>query len=359
VLLIDLHKSGFFSNDDAFHFISNGNFTGQWNITDESQWVQLISDNRFGLLVKQILHQRDDSFWVSENNVIDQLDQQFIPKSFSDFVTQQQRGSYALWIHPKDQYNEHYFTQMSQWLRQQKNILTIAYTLQETGISFTGGFLIDRLLKLLNTTGKALSSNKKKEEHLKLLRKSHNGKIVVLINRIETALFSSQHVTKLFSFLQELDIMIVAVGQHFEHFNTFFTVSETILHTTSVPDTANRVSILHNYLRFKGPHADKKEDEQDVKVLKEIMDKLCEGLQLGQKIYARRFADEHQYDMEYVHEIFAVLYPWVITTREKFEEDTIDELYGFPSIITETTPIYLALGRRDLKLEYQHKVISL
>jgi hypothetical protein len=104
---------------------------------------------------------------------------------------------------------------------------------------------------------------------------------------------------------------------------------------------------------------DKKEDEQDVQVLKEIMDKLCEGLQLGQKIYARRFADEHQYDMEYVHEIFAVLYPWVISTREKFEEDTVDELYGFPSIITETTPIYLALGRRDIKLEYQHKVISL
>jgi len=34
-------------------------------------------------------------------------------------------------------------------------------------------------------------------------------------------------------------------------------------------------------------------------------------------------------------------------------------LYGFPSTITEVTPIYLALGRRDLKLEYQHKVISL
>jgi len=359
VLLIELHESGFFKNDDGFHFISNGNFTGQWNITDESHWVQLISDNKFGLLIKQILHQRDDSFWVTDNNVIDQLDQQFIPKSFSDFITQQQRGSYALWIHPKDQLHEQYFAKISQWLHQQNDVLTIAYTLQENGISFTGGFLIDRLLKLLNTTGKALSTNKKKEEHLKSLRKSYNGKIVVLINRIETALFSSQHVTKLFSLLQELDILVVAVGQHFEHFNTFFTASETIPHTATIPVTENRVSILHNYLRFKGPHADKKEDEQDVQVLKEIMDKLCEGLQLGQKIYARRFADEHQYDMEYVHEIFAVLYPWVISTREKFEEDTVDELYGFPSIITETTPIYLALGRRDLKLEYQHKVISL
>ena len=89
------------------------------------------------------------------------------------------------------------------------------------------------------------------------------------------------------------------------------------------------------------------------------MDRICDALQQGQKIYARRFADEYQYDIEYVYEIFAVLYPWVHNEREKFEEDTIDDLYGFPSLITETTPIYLALGRRDIKLEYQHKVISI
>jgi len=358
-LLIDLHTSGFFKNDIDFHFISNGSFTGNWNITDESQWAKLMIENRFGLLVQQILIQREESFWSTAVNKVDQLDKHFILSSFSEFISHQQRGSYALWIHPKDNQHDDYVAQMSHWLHQQKDILTIAYTLQETGITFTAGFLVDRLLQLLNTTGKVLSSNKKKDEHLKLLRKAQAGKIVVLINNIETALFSSQHVTKLFSLLQEIDIMVVAVGQHLEHFNTFFNITETIPHPSSVPDPAMRVTILHNYLRFKGPHADKKEDEQDVQVLKEIMDKLCEGLQLGQKIYARRFADEHQYDMEYVHEIFAVLYPWVISTREKFEEDTVDELYGFPSIITETTPIYLALGRRDLKLEYQHKVISL
>ena len=41
------------------------------------------------------------------------------------------------------------------------------------------------------------------------------------------------------------------------------------------------------------------------------------------------------------------------------EEDILDELYGFPSTMTEVTPIYLALGRRDLKLEYQHKTLRL
>ena len=81
---------------------------------------------------------------------------------------------------------------------------------------------------------------------------------------------------------------------------------------------------------------------------------------MGKKpVYARRFADEYNYPMEYVHEIFALLHPWVNSCRAAFQEDKVDELYGFPTEMTEVTPIYLALGRRDVKLEYQHKVLSL
>jgi len=358
-LLINLHTSGLFNNTAAYHFIANGHFSGQWNITDTSQWNQLMSELPFGLLVKQILHQRGEAFWSTAQNTDHHPHQQFIPASFVDFVTNKQRGAYALWIHPNDQQQDDYFSNMVSWLLQQPDILTIAYTIQETGISFSSGFVLDRLLHLLNKTNNPLSGGKKKEEHFKTLRLTHHGKIVVVINSIETALFSAQHVSKLFSLLQEHNILVVAVGHHLEHFNTFFSTTETIAHPPVVPDPKVRINILHNYLRFKGPHADRKEDAVDVQTLREIMDKICDGLQSGQKIYARRFADEHQFSIEYVHEIFAVLYPWVLNTREKFEEDTVDELYGFPSTITETTPIYLALGRRDLKLEYQHKVISL
>lgn len=358
-ILIDLHESEFFNHDVSFHFIENGHFSGQWNITDASQWNQLMSELPFGLLVKQILHQREEIFWSARLNTNHQLNQQFVPASFLDFISNKYKGAYALWIQPNDQHRDDYFTNMVNWLNQQSGILTITYALQETGISFTSGFLLDRILQLLNKTGKPLSGGKKKEEHLKSLRSSHTGKIVVVINNIETALFSAQHVSKLFPLLQEHNILVVAVGHHLEHFNTFFNSTDTIAHHPAVPDQETRIKILHNYLRFKGPHADRKEDAADVQILREIMDKICDGLQSGQKIYARRFADEHQYEIEYVHEIFAVLYPWVLNTREKFEEDTVDELYGFPSTITETTPLYLALGRRDLKLEYQHKVISL
>ena len=159
--------------------------------------------------------------------------------------------------------------------------------------------------------------------------------------------------------LFENNILLVGVGHHYEHFNSYFNQTITISYPTAVPDAKQRAAILHNYLRFKGPHSDKKEDMEDVKALRTILDKLCDSLEQGGEVYARRFADENKYDMEYVHEIFALLHPWVKNSRKPFEEDTIDELYGFPTNITETTPIYLALGRRDVKLEYQHKVITI
>ena len=104
---------------------------------------------------------------------------------------------------------------------------------------------------------------------------------------------------------------------------------------------------------------DKVEEIEDVQLLDLILKKVISELTDGKKVFARRFADEHNFDMELIHEIFALLHPWVKSDRENFEKDTVDELYGFPSIMTEVTPIYLALGRRDLKLEYQHKVLSL
>lgn len=63
--------------------------------------------------------------------------------------------------------------------------------------------------------------------------------------------------------------------------------------------------------------------------------------------------------MEYLHEIFALVHPWINIDRKLFEEDILDELHGFLSTITEVTPIYLALGRHDLKLECQHHILKI
>jgi hypothetical protein len=63
--------------------------------------------------------------------------------------------------------------------------------------------------------------------------------------------------------------------------------------------------------------------------------------------------------MEYVHEAFAFLHPYLKFGKMPFEKDVLDELYRFPKEITEASRIYFSIGRRDAKLEYQHQTLSL
>jgi hypothetical protein len=219
---------------------------------------------------------------------------------------------------------------------------------------------MQRLLQVLNTKNKALSKGKKAEDHIKALRSQQNDKkVVVLIQNFHTALFSPLHVSKWTNFLFENNIMLIAVGHHYEHFNAFFNAQWLGEVKSALPINDVAKAALQNYLRFKGPSKEKLDERADVVLLEEILEKLMAALVKGNPVYARRFADESNYPMEYVHEIFALLHPWLKSRREAFEEDRVDELYGFPSEMTEVTPIYLALGRRDVKLEYQHKVITI
>ena len=101
-------------------------------------------------------------------------------------------------------------------------------------------------------------------------------------------------------------------------------------------------------------------DELDAyKQLQEIGTKIIETIKTHKQVVARRFADEHEYPIEYVHELFGVLHPFFHASRISFEMDELDELYGFPKELTESSSIFFALGRRDSRLEYQHKVLSI
>jgi len=42
-----------------------------------------------------------------------------------------------------------------------------------------------------------------------------------------------------------------------------------------------------------------------------------------------------------------------------FELDELDPLYNFPKDINESSRVFFAIGRRDAKLEYQHKALQL
>jgi hypothetical protein len=358
-LLIELHQADFFSTSANCHFLNRKGFTGKWKINNLEEWNAYKAETPFGKLSQRIILEQSEFFWKNEEEAFDYENKIFVPEEIKDFVNNNIRGAFACWIHPKDNTSSNRYAAIGNFLKAQKEILFIGYTLHENGISFTGTFLINRLFSLLNTNDKPISINKKAEELISRSRKNRKQKIVILINNIHLALFSSQHVSQLNNFLYENNIVLIALGHHYEHFDSFFNQSVSISHPTSLPNIDEQKINFHNYLRFKGPSIDKLGEMEDFQLLDHILKKIVSELNDGKKVYARRFADEHNYDIEYVHEILALLHPWVKSDKENFEEDTVDELYGFPSIMTEVTPIYLALGRRDLKLEYQHKVLSL
>ena len=358
-LLVELHQADFFSTLADCHFVNQNGFTGKWNITDPEEWNAYKADTPFGKLSQRIILEQSEIFWKKEEEAFDYENKLLVPEEIKDFVNNNIHGAFACWIHPKDNSASNRYAAIGNFIKAQKEILFIGYNLHEKGISYTGTFLINRLLGLLKIKDKPISKNKKAEELITGLRKNNKQKVVILINNIHFALFSSQHVSKLNNFLYENNIILIAVGHHYEHFDSFFNQSVLLSHPKTLPSIDEQKTILHNYLRFKGPSMDKLDEMYDVQLLDLILKKVVSELTDGKKVYARRFADEHNFDIEFVHEIFALLNPWVKSYRENFEKDTVDELYGFPSIMTEVTPIYLALGRRDLKLEYQHKVLSL
>jgi hypothetical protein len=361
-LLIDLHSMNFFNVDAHLHFYSGSLFAGRWNITEDTEWTNYFSFGNFGLLATRIVSEQSGSFWEHEqvliNNIGSVLPDQNKSK-INNFIAEKNRGAFAVWVHPADNTADQIYAGLANQLKAIPNTLLVSYGLHEQGISFTGGFLLRRLLNVLDPDGKLKSKNKKPEDLLAAARKLTSQKVIVLINRIHIALFSPQHVTLLNNLLYENDILLLVVGNHYEHFDGFFNDSTTIEHEIIAPNAEQTLVSLRNYLRFKGPSYEKADEIADVKQLETIILRLLQELSENKKIYARRFADDNEYHSEYVHEAFALLYPWVRSSRETFEPDVLDETYGFPSTMTEVTPIYLALGRRDLKLEYQHKVISL
>ncbi len=360
-LLRDLADSDFFNLKADCHFYSEGGFTGNWNITNNAEWDKLMSDTTFGRLCERIVSEQHEGFWTEVEKVFAKGSENLVPDVLKEFMKEKHQGAFALWVHPSDPTDaDDLFAAAGSWLKSLPDTVFVGYALHDSGISYTGNFLMQRLRQVLNTQNKALSKGKKAEDHIKVLRSEQNDKkVVVLIQNFHTALFSPLHVSKWTNFLFENNIMLIAVGHHYEHFNAFFNAHWLGEVKSVLPNNDVAKAALQNYLRFKGPSKEKLDEKADVLMLEEILEKLMAELMNGYSVYARRFADDSNYPMEYVHEIFALLHPWVKSRREAFEEDRVDELYGFPSEMTEVTPIYLALGRRDVKLEYQHKVLSL
>jgi hypothetical protein len=115
---------------------------------------------------------------------------------------------------------------------------------------------------------------------------------------------------------------------------------------------------LNNCLRFKGLGKEQEDQASDYALLKKIGFGIYEKLEKNEKVIARHYAVDHSHPIEFVHEAFGVLIPFYDAESLPFKRDEVDELYGFPTTIEESSRIFDTLGRRDVKLEFQHRILS-
>lgn len=183
-------------------------------------------------------------------------------------------------------------------------------------------------------------------------------KPVIILNAIHISLFNDKHLLNLANVFFDNDILLIGIGVHHPFLNKYFNKTIDCKAESFIPLQKQWKVTLENYLRFK-TNKNSSSDNSDNELLEKIIKKMLATLKKGTSIVAREFADSNNLPMEFVHECFAILHPYFNLSNKSFELDEIDELYEFPIEIKESSRIFLTLGRRDIKLEYQHKILSL
>ena len=358
-----LNKANVFSlfKDDSFHFISKQDkltaYSGRWGILDE-EWPLMQNAHAFGQLSLTIRHQLSDDFskeqdaWLAKN-----LTKQKVNSQVAKFTADKTQGAFAYWHRPYENVNEQIANLYAQ-LKKSDTHVPQFLALDSEGITFTSNFLLGKIISSLATETGITKYSSHNFKAVKELRKKCNKQPVIIIKDIHRSLFQSDHLLHLADFLYENRILLIAFGVHYTWMDQFFNDSKPIKSKTYLPKEKEWVPLLDNYLRYKGPNKEFINEVEQYTLLKKIITHLLKDISKTE-VVARRFADEHEYPMEYVHEAFAFLHPFLKAGRMLFEEDVLDDLFGFPKEITEASRIYFSIGRRDAKLEYQHQTLAL
>lgn len=341
-----------------FHFIDDNGFNGQWNITRAESWDLFNNEFPFGKLAKRIAHEYAPSFRIVEELFANELTNK--TKTYGNEVDKfldKGKGALVCWYRPGSDTGKHIYRKFIQSLDNDDRYFPIYYALNPKGATFTASFLEQELGKGLY---RLTSDDKSLKDPLRFL-KMQKGKLgikpVVILHDLHLALFSPNHLTSLFNTLYDLGVPILATAWHYPYLSRFFNSSINLNQTGAINEDQILFS-LENYLRFKGPNSEQANEKENFELLKRITFDLLVQLEENKEIVARRYADEHEFPIEFVHEAFSILSPFYQIKSEQFKEDELDEIYGFPKTIEESTRIFLSLGRRDIKLEYRHKVLS-
>ena len=341
----------------SFHFIDQQGFNGHWNISTVESWVLFDQHFPFGKLAERVAHEYADDFRKEENHFASEK-----CKSMSNVqlevnnLLEKGKGALVCWYQAESDQGLASYRTAIQSLDKAK-YLPIYYALNANGATFTASFLekeIGKALYQLTSDEKALKDPFK---YLYAQKGKLSKKPIVVLHDIHIALFSPNHLTNLFNALYDLEVPVLATAWHYPYLKRFFNALVN-LNEAGTKTEEQVLFSLENYLRFKGPNAEQANEKEGFELLKRITLDLFERLEMNQEIVARRYADQHEFPIEFVHEAFNILSPFYTLGKEQFKEDELDELYGFPKTIEESSRIFLTLGRRDVKLEYQHKVLT-
>ena len=345
---------------NKFHFLSLDkelySFIGDWTI-DPSQWIDYSKCDGFGKLSMKIQFESSEEYELEQQKLIEGINNEQYKSQTLEFINNNDKGALGIWGRPNQNLEEHYAT-LTNSLIANNQFLTVFQSLEALGVNFTADFLINRLVhKIALSIGESKYSKNNKKALIQL-RKKCNKKIIVVLNNIHIGLFNTGHILSVFSLFYENNIQIVAFGIHHPYLDQFFNSAIKDYSKPYHPDKKDWEIILSNYLRFKGPNSQVADQEEAYNLILKITKKAISDLGKG-SLVARQFAEKYKFPMEFVHEVFDAISPYYVKGRQSFEIDIIDELYDFPKELTEASRVLFSLGRRDTKLEYQHKTLKI
>ena len=364
VLLKKMIDAKLFENrTENFHFCNEDGFTGSWHIESSHEWLQYEGCGDFGALAKRTVYENSDAFLKDERSFALESTKvhKEVAQAVTKFLQEKDRGALGITHVPEVTQGDELYRSAMQAVDTDR-FAPVCFRLNEAGIAYAGGFLQQTLS---STIAEMLGEQPKwlKKDWLLKEREleKHTAKIaqlpkrlVVVVGAIHTAMFSSEHMLHLVNQLYTAGIPLIAIGWHHPHLSRYFNASfHSMEGKGRIDNQAMLDAVILNYLRFKeGAHAEQKQ------ALKEHIDTLKQLLNDGRKVVALRYANENKLNTELVHEALAVLAPFYHTQGLKFEKDELHPLFKFPEEYTESSHVFLHLGRRDATLDYQHNVLS-
>jgi len=349
------------NKDESYHFLSKDNdiiyFNDDWSI-EEDQWKLFDKSHDFGELTKDIQYELSDKYDEDQLKLIQEnSNNDKVLESIDTFINSNNKGSMSVYARPTNNLITEYANLINQL--DENKYLSIFYSLDSHGVNVTDDFLLKRVVKKIANHSNIDSFSKDPKKALVQLRKECTKQPIIILHNIHTSLFNSDHLLHLKDLFYENNILLISFGHNYPWMSQFFNHSFSIDSDPYLPKDIEWEESFSNYLRFKGPNKDIGDEHEDYLELHTITSKLVDELKKEKLVIARRFADKYKYSIEYVHEAFAILHPFLTAESLPFELDELDPLYNFPKEIKESSRVLFSIGRRDSKLEYEHKSLTL